>query len=99
MRKVTRRVSRRRNLNQHNASRLPWHEEHIEADHVFFCPSVRHIPIAYLGVAPRARLECSNGLADYLYAAPIHLSTRRHCGSVGRILLLICARHDVLKRT
>jgi hypothetical protein len=44
-------------------------------------------------------VHVSNGLADYLYAAPIHLSTRRHCGSVGRILLLICARHDVLKRT
>ena len=54
--------------------RLPWHEEHIEADHVFFCPSVRHIPIAYLGVAPRARV--SNGLADYLYPTP-HRSTRR----------------------
>ena len=92
MRSHAPRVSRRRNLNQHNASRLPWHEEHIEADHVFFCPSVRHIPIAYLGVAPRARLECSNGLADYpyLYAAPIHLSTRRHCGSVALWAAFYC---------
>ena len=42
-------------------------------------------------------VHVSNGLADYLYAAPIHLSTRRHCGSVGRILLLICARHYVCR--
>ena len=42
-------------------------------------------------------MHVSNGLADFLYAAPIHLSTRRHCGSVGRILLLICARHDVCR--
>ena len=90
MRSHAPRVSRRRNLNQHNASRLPWHEEHIEADHVFFCPSVRHIPIAYLGVAPRARLECSNGLADYPYPVLV----RRTDPLIHAAPLWLCGPHS-----